>query len=52
MCAVRLVKQIEAQLPSQTVLTVLVLFLDIRSAAFSKTIIDTEIYDKSFEYFV
>ena len=51
-CRVRIIRQVEAYLPSQTVLTVLVIFLDIWSAAVSKTIIDTEIYDKDFDYFV
>ena len=39
----------EAYLPSQTVSTVLVVFLEIWSAAVSKTIIDTEIYDNNFD---
>ena len=42
-------KQVEARLPSQTVSTVLVVLLDIWSAAIAKTIIDTEIYDKAFD---
>ena len=45
-------KQVDARLPSQTFSTVLVLFLDILSAAVAKTIIDTEIYDKASDYFV
>ena len=45
-------KQLEASLPSQKMRTVLVVFLYIWSAAVSKTIIDTEIYDKDFDYFV
>ena len=45
-------KQVEARLPSQTVLNVMVVFLYIRYAEFSKTTIDTEIYDKAFDYFV
>ena len=44
-------KQVKAHHPSQTFLTVLVVLLDIQSAAFSKTIIDTEIYDNAFTYF-
>ena len=45
-------KQVEERLPSQTHLAVLVVFLNIRYAAVAKTIIDTEIYDNAFEYFV
>ena len=40
---------VEARLTSQTVLTVLVVFLDICSGVVSKTIIDTEIYDNAFD---
>ena len=43
--------QVEARLHSKTVLAVLVVFLDIQSAAVAKKIIDTEIYDKYFDYF-
>ena len=45
-------KQVELCLPIKTDSTVLVVFLDIQSAAVSKTIIDTEIYDNAFDYFV
>ena len=43
--------QEESRLPSQTVFTVLVLSLDIKYAAVAKTIIDTEIHDKYFDFF-
>ena len=39
-------------MPSQKKSTVLVVFLDIRSTEVSKTILETEIYDNSFDYFV
>ena len=45
----RLIKQVEERLPSQTVSTVLVVFLDILYAEVSKIIIGTEIYDKAFD---
>ena len=41
----------EALLTSQTVSTVLVIFMEIRSTAFAKTIIDIEIFDNLFDYF-
>ena len=44
--------QEESRLPSQTVFTVLVLSLDIKYAAVAKTIIDIEIYDIAFDYFI
>ena len=43
--------QVDALLPSQTILTVFVLFLEIRSAAVSMTIVDTEMYDNAFDHF-
>ena len=43
---------VEARLLSQNYSTVLVVLMEIWSAAFSKTIIDTEIYDNASEYFV
>ena len=44
--------QVKARLLSKTVLAVLFVFLDIQYEAVSKTIIDTEIYDNPFDYFV
>jgi hypothetical protein len=51
-CISHLLKQVEARLPRQTIESVLIVFLDIRSASVVKTIIDTEIYEKAFEQFV
>ena len=45
-------KQVEGRLPSQNVSTVLVIFLGIWSASVAKKIIDTQIYDNDFDYFV
>ena len=45
-------KHIEARLPNQTVSTVFVVLMDIRSVAVAKTIVDTKIYEKSSDYFV
>ena len=42
-------KQVEVRLTIQTVLTVFVVLLDIRSALVTKKIIDTEMYDKYFD---
>ena len=49
---VSLIKQAEARLPSLKKSTFLVVFLDIWYPAVAKKIIDTEIYDKTFNYFV
>ena len=49
---VRLMKQVQARLTSKHVSTVLVLFLDILSTAAANKIIDTEFYDKAFDYIV
>ena len=43
---------VEARLPIQNVSIVMVVLLDIWSAAVSKTIVDTEICDNTFDYFV
>jgi hypothetical protein len=51
-CRSRLLKQAEARLPGQTIESVLFVFLDIRSAAVAKTIIDTKIYESAFYHFV
>jgi hypothetical protein len=51
-CRSRLLKQVEAHLSGQTVEGVLVVFLDIRSAAVAKKIIDTKIYESVFDQFV
>ena len=45
-------KQVEAHITSKNISTVLVVFRDIRAAAFAKTIIDIEIYDIAFDYFI
>ena len=47
-----LIKKVETRITSQTVSTVLVVLPNIWSAAVTKTIIDTEIYGKDFDYFV
>ena len=49
---VSLINQAEARLPSLKKSTFLVVFLDIWYPAVAKKIIDTEIYDKTFNYFV
>ena len=46
---VHLMKQVESHLPSETILTVLYVLLEIWPAEVANTIIDTEIYDKAFE---
>jgi hypothetical protein len=51
-CRSRLLKHAEARFPGQTIQSVFVVFLDIRSTSVAKTIIDTEIYEKDFDHFV
>jgi hypothetical protein len=43
-CSSRLLKQVDARLPNQTAESVLVVFLDIRSASIVKTIIENDVY--------
>jgi hypothetical protein len=43
---------VEARLFGRTIESVLVVFLDIRSAAVVNTIIDIEIYESTFDHFV
>jgi hypothetical protein len=45
-------KQVDARLSGQTIESVLVVFLDIRSAAVAKTIIDIKVYESAFDHFV
>jgi hypothetical protein len=51
-CRARLLKQVEKRLPKQTIESVLVVFLDIRSTSLAKMIINIDIYDNAFYHFV
>ena len=48
----RLKQQVKIRLPKQTYEECIVVFLDIRSADIADHIIDADIYDEAFAYFV
>ena len=51
-CLLRLKHQVKIRLPKQTAEECIVVFLNIRSASIADHIIDTDIYDEAFAYFV